>query len=74
MELTEIVPVIPLITKITIIYDRGSDNSVNSGTSVITLIFPLNFRVITLVRKLDLFPRNYVGSEIRKSGITRKTE
>ena len=37
-------------------------------------IFPLYFRVIALVRKSDLFPCNYVGSEIRKSGITSKTE
>ena len=65
MELTEIVPVIPLITKITIIYDRGSDNSVNSGTSVITLKVPLQLCVITLVWKSNLFPRNYVGLEVR---------
>ena len=50
------------------------DNSVNNGTSVITLKVPLHFRVITLVRKLNLFPHTYVGSEIQKSGFMRKKE
>ena len=45
-----------------------------SGITGIPLIFPLYFRVITLLHKSDLFPRNYVGLEIRESGITCKTE
>ena len=39
----------------------------------IPLIFPLYFRIIRLGRKSDLFLYNYVGSEIRISGIPRKT-
>ena len=31
------------------------------GIHGIPLIFPLYFRIITLVCKSDLFPRNYVG-------------
>ena len=67
MTYSSIITVIPLITKITIIYDRGFCEG-------ILLISPLYFGVITLVRKSNLFPRNYIGLEIRMSGITCKTE
>ena len=50
-----------------------SDNSVNSGTSVITLKFPLQLRVIPGFRNPCFFKVNFRHQEFLTSEIPRKT-